>query len=360
MLYWLYQFQDHFSALNVLRYISVRAALAAIISMLFILVLGPMMTRFLVSFQYVEHIRRNHEGLYEKHKDKGKTPTMGGLMILLSVSVALLICTNLNNFYVHIIFLTMLAFGSIGWCDDVLKAKGAEKKGLSVKTKFFAQMMFTIFIGGLIYAHDPDHASLTFPFLKNMSVDLGWMYLVFMFCVILGTCNAVNITDGLDGLATGSLLLSFAAYAILAYVVGHVGWSHYLQITYLPGTGELVVVCASLVGACLGFLWFNSHPASVFMGDTGSLTLGGLLGIIAILIKQELLLICVGGVFVIETMSVIIQVVYYKCTKKRFFLIAPLHHHFEMKGIPESKIVIRFWIMAVIFTIIGLATLKIR
>lgn len=358
--YSLYYLHEHFSYLNVLRYISFRAAMAAATALFCALFLGPWVVRVLTRFQCLENISRDHEGLYEKHKGKSSTPSMGGFIILGAIVLALLLWADWSNFYIQIVMGSLVAMGFLGFVDDYLKCRGREQKGLGMKTKFFWQLVFVVFIGSLIYVHNPDHLSLTFPFVKDFSWNLGWVYVCFMFLVILATCNAVNITDGLDGLAAGTLVMSFSAYLLIAYIAGHYGLSHYLHLPYVPGAGELTVVCAAAVGGCLGFLWFNAHPASVFMGDTGSLTLGSLLGLVAVLVKQELLLLIVGGVFVVETCSVIIQIVYCKCTGKRFFLIAPIHHHFEMKGIPETKIVIRFWIIAALCAIVGICTIKIR
>lgn len=308
----------------------------------------------------MEKISDDHEELYEKHKNKEKTPSMGGIVILAALLVSVLIWSDVTNFYIQMALLSIGCIGVLGFVDDYRKCLGTHGKGLKIRTKFFWQLMFTVFIGGMIYRHNPEHLSLTVPFLKNVVIELGWLYVIFMFLVILSTCNAVNITDGLDGLASGTLITAFMTYFILAYVAGHVGLSHYLHVLYIPGSGELAVLCAATIGACLGFLWFNAYPASIFMGDTGSLTLGSLLGLVAILVKQELVLLVVGGVFVIETISVIIQIAVFKTTGKRFFLIAPIHHHFEMKGLPETKIVIRFWIVSVLFALIGLSTLKLR
>ncbi|OED35377.1 phospho-N-acetylmuramoyl-pentapeptide-transferase [PVC group bacterium (ex Bugula neritina AB1)] len=345
---------------NVFQYISFRAVCAALTSLCFSLLFCPLIRKMIMRLNMLENISDVHEGLYEKHQKKQGIPSMGGILIILAIFFALILWADLKNFYIQIGVLVIIGMGLLGFVDDMMKAFSREKKGLTMKNKFLCQVVLTAGIGFLIYRHDPEALFLTIPFFKNISIDLGWLYIGLMFLVILGTCNAVNVTDGLDGLATGSLIMSFSAYAVFAYVVGHRYLSEYFYVLHIPGVGELAVFCAAVIGACMGFLWFNTNPASIFMGDTGSLTLGGALGVVAILVKQELILIIIGGVFVIEMLSVIIQIIFFKTTGRRFFLIAPLHHHFEMKGLSETQIVVRFWILAIVFSLIGLLTLKLR
>jgi phospho-N-acetylmuramoyl-pentapeptide-transferase len=357
----LYPLKTYFSALNLFRYITFRAAGAAVTSLLISLIIAPIIIKFLKKFHFGEKINNVHEKLYEKHKSKEGIPTMGGIILLISICISVLLWADLSNVYIRIGLITILWLGVIGFIDDYLKCIAKKSKGLSAKTKFLGQILLFIGIGVWFSLYCPDKFYIIFPFFKNIVVYIGVFYFVVLFFVIVGTSNAVNLTDGLDGLAIGCVIIAAAAYAVLSYISGNTIFSSYLSIPFINGAGELSIFCTAIIGAGLGFLWFNSYPAQVFMGDTGSLALGGIIGIIAVMIKQELLLIIVGGVFVIEALSVIIQVVYFKKTGgKRFFLISPLHHHFEMKGLQEPKIVVRFWILAIIFAVISLCTLKIR
>jgi phospho-N-acetylmuramoyl-pentapeptide-transferase len=296
------------------------------------------------------------------HKTKEGTPTMGGILIVLTILMSTFLWTDLLNKQVLIMFFATIFFGVIGFIDDYVKLT-KKKRGLSIRVKFLAQVLLTagIFIFMLFSPETKEVANkLSLPFYKTPIVVGGVLYLIFILFVICGSSNAVNLTDGLDGLAIGCVLITAATYGVLCYIVGHIKFAEYLGTSYIPGSGELTVYCASILGAGLGFLWFNSHPASVFMGDVGSITLGGVIGVIAVLIKKELLLLIVGGVFVMEAVSVILQVGSFKLRGKRIFAMAPIHHHFEMRGWPESKVTIRFWIIAVICALIGLGSLKLQ
>jgi phospho-N-acetylmuramoyl-pentapeptide-transferase len=286
---------------------------------------------------------------------------MGGLLILCAVVCSTLLWANLTNAYVWIMLLIILGYGVIGFVDDYLKVIKKQNKGLSAAQKFSSQVLLAIVVGGLLYM-DPDFDTrVTIPFFKKISPDLGWGYIVFAALVIVGTSNAVNLTDGLDGLAIGPVTIAAVTYMIFAYVAGHIKIAEYLQINYVAGSGELSVLCGALGGAGLGFLWFNAYPAQIFMGDVGSLSLGGALGTVAVVTKQEILLVLVGGLFVIEALSVIFQVGFFKMTNGgRIFRMAPLHHHFELKGLPEPKIIVRFWIIAIALALISMSTLKLR
>jgi phospho-N-acetylmuramoyl-pentapeptide-transferase len=292
---------------------------------------------------------------------KQGTPTMGGILILFSVFMTTIIWGNLSNHYVNILLLTLLLFGFIGFVDDYLMQIKKRNMGFSAKGKFLIQVLFGLIIGWLIYKCPDFNSTLTIPFFKDISPDLGIWYIPFACLVIVATSNAVNLTDGLDGLAIGPYIVASVTYMFFAYVAGHLQIAEYLHLRHIASAGEIAVVCGTLAGAGLGFLWFNAHPAQIFMGDSGSIPLGGILGTIAIITKQEILLLIVGGLFVIEALSVIIQVSYFKLTKgKRIFRMAPLHHHFELKGWHESKVIVRFWIISITLALLSLSTLKIR
>jgi phospho-N-acetylmuramoyl-pentapeptide-transferase len=349
----------HFSVLNLFRYITFRAAYATVTALALCFILGPPVIRFL-------RRRRVNEAIYEeapeRHLAKGGTPTMGGILILAAILIPTLLWADLTNRFVHVVIFATLWLGVLGFVDDYRKLRG-HRRGIPKHVKLFWQTLLGIVIGLylMFYPFSPEVATRTsLLFFKNSFLPLGYFYVIFVALVIVGTSNAVNLTDGLDGLATGILLFAAAAYAAMSYVTGHSKIAEYLNVLFLNGSGELAVFCAAIVGAALGFLWFNAHPAQIFMGDTGSLALGGAIGTVAVLIKQEILLLIVGGVFVIEAGSVILQVIYYRWRGKRLFKMAPLHHHFEMLGWSESKIVVRFWILAAIFALIALSTLKIR
>jgi phospho-N-acetylmuramoyl-pentapeptide-transferase len=287
---------------------------------------------------------------------------MGGSMILFAVAISTLLCADLSNRYIWVVLLVTLAHGVIGFVDDYKKVLLGNSDGLSAKAKYFWQSVVAASAAVYLFntAQVPAETQLIVPFFKNVTLNLGWGYVVLTYFVIVGTSNAVNLTDGLDGLAIMPTVLIAAALAIFAYLSGHINFSQYLQIPFIPKSGELMVFCAALVGAGLGFLWFNAYPAMVFMGDVGALALGAALGIVAVLVRQEIVLVVMGGVFVMETISVIIQVASYKIRKKRVFLMAPIHHHFELKGWPEPRVIVRFWIISVILVLIGLSTLKLR
>ncbi|GAB4325782.1 MAG: phospho-N-acetylmuramoyl-pentapeptide-transferase [Candidatus Zixiibacteriota bacterium] len=355
-----YPLSDSFSAFNLFRYITFRSAYAVVTALVIAIWFGPAIVAALKRMQIRESIRK--EGP-QTHLAKEGTPTMGGIIILLSIVVPTLLWADLTNRYIQLILGVTIGMGIIGWIDDYYKAVKHQRKGLVARKKLAGQLVLGLALGIILYAWPPAPeftTSTDVPFLKNVVLPLGIFYIPFVLFVVAGASNAVNLSDGLDGLAIGLSGIAFIAFAGLCYVTGRVDFSRYLAITYLPGAGELTVYCAATLGAALGFLWFNSYPAEVFMGDTGALALGGALGAIAILIKKEILLVILGGVFVIEALSVIIQVLSYRYTGKRVFRMAPLHHHFELLGWPESKVVVRFWIIGVICALITLSTLKIR
>jgi len=361
MLYYLFQYlTKYISGLNLFRYITTRAAMAAITALVISLIFGPLFLRLLHRYQVKEKIRE--EGP-QTHKAKEGTPTMGGIMILFAVMVPTLLWADLANRFVLLILMVTVWMGIIGFMDDFLKAKKLQHRGMVGRKKLIGQILCGLIFGLLLYYYPPSGVFSTdtgIPFFKNYILKLGILYIPFIIVVITGTSNAVNLTDGLDGLAIGLSAFCFIAFAGLTYISGRADFSSYLAIEYMPGSSELAVYCAAVIGASLGFLWFNAPPAQVFMGDTGALALGGALGAIAILIKKELLLVIVGGVFVAEALSVILQVVSYRLRAKRIFKMAPLHHHFELLGWKESKVVVRFWIVGAIFALLTLSTLKIR
>ncbi len=351
---------DQFGVFNVFRYITFRTAGAVVTALVLSLVLGPWFIRKLRRLQVGQNIRELGP---KAHQVKAGTPTMGGLLILFALITATLLWARLDDHLVWMAVGTTLAFGAIGFGDDFLKVRRHRNLGLTSRAKLVLQGLVAAVAGTALlylparYAFEP---TLTFPFFKALVLDLGVFYVLFVMVVLVGASNAVNLTDGLDGLAIGSTLVAASTYAIFTYVAGHKLVAAYLQIPWIPGVGEVAIFCGGLVGASLGFLWFNSHPAEVFMGDVGSLALGGAIGIVAVLSKQELVLVLVGGLFVLEAGSVILQVSSFKLTGKRVFRMAPLHHHFELKGWAEPKIIVRFWILAVLFALISLSTLKLR
>lgn len=361
MLYYLFlELTNYVSGLNLFRYITTRATAAAVTALVISLIFGPMFLRLLHKYQVSEKIRE--EGP-ESHKAKEGTPTMGGIMILFAIIVPTLLWADLSNRFILLILLVTVWMGAIGFMDDYLKAKKHQARGLVGRKKLIGQITCGLIFGILLYYFSPVDGFSTetsIPFFKNYVLDLGIFYIPFIILVITGTSNAVNLTDGLDGLAIGLSAFCFIAFAGLTYISGRADFSDYLAIEYLPGSGELAVYCASVIGASMGFLWFNARPAQVFMGDTGALALGGALGAVAILIKKELLLVIVGGVFVAEALSVIIQVISFRLRAKRIFKMAPLHHHFELSGWSESKVVVRFWIIGAICALLTLSSLKIR
>jgi len=377
MLYYLlyHVLQKYFSPLNVFRYITIRTVYASLTAMFLALVFGPWLIRRLRELQIGQYIRE--EGP-QQHKKKAGTPTMGGVLIVLSTAVPVLLWADLTNAFVLISLFALIGFSAIGFIDDYAKVAKKQSLGLTSKRKFLLQVLVSVVVGvGLLErsTHSAYSTQLIVPFLKKFHPDLvihslisseHWWplafvpFLLFVTIVITGSSNAVNLTDGLDGLAIGCTVIAAGALTVLTYVSSNARWSTYLDIQFIPRVGELTVFCGALVGASLGFLWYNAHPAEVFMGDVGSLSLGGTLGVIAVIIKQEILLFFIGGIFVIEALSVIVQVGSFKLRGKRVFRMAPIHHHFELLGWSESKVIVRFWILALVFALFALTTLKLR
>jgi phospho-N-acetylmuramoyl-pentapeptide-transferase len=362
MLYYLlYPLKDLWFGFNVFRYITFRAAMACLTAFLISVICGPFVISALKKLSFGENIRREYvESLYNLHKHKEGTPTMGGVLIIFAVAASTILWADILDRYVLLPLAIFLLLGLLGFNDDYIKVVKKRNLGLRPLRKLLWQSAIGLFLALAIIAFTDVPTTLYIPFVKNFVVDLGTLYLLFVILVIAGSSNAVNLTDGLDGLATGCAIIVALTYSVLSYIAGHAGFSSYLHIFYLHGAGELSVFCASMVGAGLGFLWFNSHPANVFMGDTGSLAIGGGIGAVAVLIKKELLLLLVGGIFVMEAISVIMQIIWFKATKKRLFLMSPIHHHFQLLGWPESKITIRLWIIAIILALSSLATLKLQ
>jgi phospho-N-acetylmuramoyl-pentapeptide-transferase len=316
------------------------------------------MIRKLAEMQVGQYIRDDGP---KTHLDKAGTPTMGGTLIILSIVVSILLWSDLTNFYVWITLFVVVGYGLVGFIDDYLMQVKKQSKGLSVRTKLVWQAIIALIAGFLVYISPDFSTQITIPFFKNVSPDFGWGYIIFAAFVIVGASNAVNLTDGLDGLAIGPVIIAATTYMIFAYVAGHVKIANYLQINYVSGSGELAIFCGAIAGSGMGFLWFNTYPAQIFMGDVGSLSLGAFLGTVAVITKQEILLVLVGGLFVIEALSVIFQVSFFKMTSgKRIFRMAPLHHHFELKGWPEPKVIVRFWIIAIALAMLAMSTLKLR
>lgn len=345
---------------NLFRYISFRTGGAVMTALILSFFIGPAMIRWLKSLQGAGQPIRDDGP--ETHFKKAGTPTMGGLMILLSVSLSTILWADLNNPFIWVTLLVMIGFGIIGFGDDYLKLTKKNTKGLPGKLKLVGQFLIAgIATWGIVSFLPANIATgVAIPFLKDTFVPLGFFFIIWSMLVMVGSSNAVNLTDGLDGLAIVPVAIAAASFGLIAYVVGRADFSEYLQISHVPGTAELSIICGALVGGAMGFLWYNAPPAMIFMGDTGSLAMGGVLGTIALIVKHELVLLIIGGLFVVETLSVIIQVVSFKLTGKRVFKMAPIHHHFEKCGWPESTVVIRFWIIAVVLAIIGLSTLKLR
>jgi len=355
-----YPLSSDYPIFNVFRYITFRSAYSGVTALALSLILGTYMIRLLQKYQIGEKIRQHGP---QHHNVKSGTPTMGGALIIFTFLLSTLLWANLSNSYIWIIIFSGLGFGAIGLYDDISKLKSGE--GLSVKAKLFCQTLLALGIGIYLVYLDPSRVeyatTLSVPFFKQLQPDLGIGYLFFIVFIIVGTSNAVNLTDGLDGLAIGPIIIATLTYTGIVYLSGHFKFAEYLDIQYIRESGEIAILGASVIGASLGFLWYNSYPAQMFMGDVGSLSLGGILGTIAVISKHELLLILVGGIFVIEALSVIIQVGYFKYSGgKRVFKMAPLHHHFEHSGWAEPKVIVRFWIVAVVLAMIGLSTLKLR
>jgi phospho-N-acetylmuramoyl-pentapeptide-transferase len=361
MLYWLFvSLQEAFSAFNVFRYISFRSGMAAFTSISIVLLLGKPFIRYIQRKQYGQAVRDDGP---QTHLKKKGTPTMGGVLILLGLSGGNLLWADLSNAYVWLLLAITWLFGLIGLLDDAKKVLYKDPKGLASRWKFRLQVFSALFVAWGLYTLQKETALngiLTFPFFKNFVIDMGPWYLAFAVFVIVGTSNAVNLTDGLDGLAIGPSIVNVATFFLLCYLGGNVIFANYLQIPYLPHIGELAVFCAALLAAGVGFLWFNAYPAQIFMGDVGALALGGAIGALAVATKQEILLVILGGIFVMETVSVIVQVVSFKLTGRRVFKMAPLHHHFELIGWPEPKVIVRFWIVSFLLALVALSTLKLR
>ncbi|GEO81821.1 phospho-N-acetylmuramoyl-pentapeptide-transferase [Pararhodospirillum oryzae] len=361
MLFHLSALADHVSALNVFRYLTFRAGGAVMTALLVAFLLGPSLIEWLKRKQRDGQPIRA-DGPESHLLTKKGTPTMGGVLILLGVAVATLLWADLSNGFVWAALALTLGYGAIGFADDYLKVTKRNTKGLPGRLKLLGQVSLALVITLWVISleHESQSTALAIPFFKDLLINLGWLYVPFAVFVMVGASNAVNLTDGLDGLAIVPVMIAAAVFMLIAYLVGNTIFANYLQIQFVPGTGELAVFCGALVGAALGFLWFNAPPAQVFMGDTGSLSMGGALGAISVVTKHEIVLAIVGGLFVLETISVIVQVTSYRLTGKRVFRMAPLHHHFEKKGWAEPTIVIRFWIIALILALVGLSTLKLR
>ncbi|WP_299230541.1 phospho-N-acetylmuramoyl-pentapeptide-transferase [uncultured Halomonas sp.] len=360
MLLYLAEFlAQYFSAFNVFEYLTLRMILATITALVLCLWLGPVMIRRLVEGQIGQAVRDDGP---QSHLSKAGTPTMGGAMILMAIAVSTLLWGDLANHYVWIVLAVTLGFGAIGWVDDYRKVVEKNPRGLPARWKYLWQSVIGLAAAVLLYATaaSPVETSLIVPLFKEFVLPLGLFYVVLAYLVIVGSSNAVNLTDGLDGLAIMPTVLVAMGLGIFAYASGNAVFAEYLQIPGIPGAGELAVFCATIAGAGLGFLWFNTYPAQVFMGDVGALALGAALGVVAVIVRQEIVLFIMGGIFVMETVSVILQVASYKLTGRRIFRMAPLHHHYELKGWPEPRVIVRFWIITVVLVLIGLATLKVR
>ena len=363
MFYYFSELRHLFFGFNIFKYITFRAAMAAVTTFALCVIIGPIFTRYLHARQIREKAKRDDcPDLHSFQSEKEGTPTMGGIFIIGSIVVSVLLWADLSNRYIILTLLTTLYLAVLGFADDYIKLSTRQthqRRGLRAKVKMLWEILLACFIGSYMYFSPGTTTKLDVPFFKGL-IDLGIFYIPFIALVIIGTSNAVNLTDGMDGLAIGCVLIVAATLGALCYVSGHATFSEYLFIPFVAGAGELTVYCTAILGASLGFLWFNSHPATIFMGDVGSLSLGGTIGVIAVFIKKELWLLILGGVFVLEAVSVILQVASVKIRKKRIFKVAPLHHHLQLCGWKESKIIIRFWIIGIILALLTLATLKIR
>lgn len=360
MLYWLAEYlQEYLRSFAVFQYLTVRAILGVLTALGISLLLGPWFIRRLTELRIGQSVRNDGP---QSHLSKSGTPTMGGALILSAIFISTLLWANLSNRYVWVVLIVTAIFGAVGWVDDYRKVAKRDSRGLPARWKYLWQSVAGLGAAVFLYytAQTPAETQLFIPFFKNVALDLGIFYIVFTYFVIVGTSNAVNLTDGLDGLAIMPSVMVAGALALIAYLTGHSQFSQYLHIAYIPGAGELAVFCCALVGAGLGFLWFNTYPAQVFMGDVGALALGAALGLIAVIVRHEIVLFIMGGIFVLETVSVILQVASFKLTGRRIFRMAPIHHHFELKGWPEPRVIVRFWIITLVLVLIGLATLKLR
>ena len=355
--YFLYPLRTWISAFNVFGYITFRAAMAMVTALVVTLVVGPWWIQWLRKRQFGQQVRDDGP---ETHKKKQGTPTMGGLMMLASIFVSAFLWADLGNLFVWLVIGVMGAYGLVGLADDFLKISAKNPKGLPGRYKLAGQVIGGGLLLGLLIWRANFDGQIDVPLFKDLSPNLGWLFIPFALTVLVGTSNAVNLTDGLDGLVTGPMAIVAGTFGLFAYAAGHAKISHYLQLISVPGAGELAVLCGAIVGACLGFLWFNTYPAQVFMGDVGALALGGAIGMIAVITKQELLLAIVGGIFVIEALSVMAQVISFKTRGRRIFKMAPIHHHFELKGWAEPQVIVRFWIIQILLAMIALSTLKLR
>ena len=360
MLIWLFEWlSQYYSGFNVFRYLTLRGICGVLTSITIFFIFGPAMIRKLSEYQIGQTIRMDGP---PTHFDKVGTPTMGGLLILFAVVVTTLLWADLGNRFVWVTLLTTILFGLIGWIDDYRKLVEKNPRGMGARNKFLGQTLVGFAAACFLYfsAQSPVETAFLVPLFKNVSIPLGVGFIVLAWFVIVGTSNAINLTDGLDGLAIMPTVMVAGALGIFAYVTGNSIFSEYLGIPYIPGAGEVLVFCAALVGSGLGFLWFNTYPAQVFMGDIGALSLGAAIGVVAVIVRQEIVLMIMGGIFVVETVSVILQVASYRLVGRRIFRMAPLHHHFELKGWPEPRVIVRFWIISLMLVLVGLATLKVR
>ncbi len=360
MLYELSHFlAQYHSGFNVFQYLTLRSILGVLTALSISLIVGPRLIRYLNNYNIGQSVRDDGP---ESHFGKAGTPTMGGTLILVAIVVSTLLWSDLSSRFVWVVLFVTIGFGVIGWVDDYKKIVYGNSGGLSARSKYFWQSVIGLSAALALFhtAQFPIETQLIVPFIKNILIDLGWMYVVLTYFVIVGSSNAVNLTDGLDGLAILPTVLVGGALGVFAYVTGNINFSGYLGIPYVPGVGEMVIFCGAIVGAGLGFLWFNTYPAQIFMGDVGALSLGAALGVTAVIVRQEIVLFIMGGIFVAETVSVMVQVASFKLTGRRVFRMAPLHHHYELKGWPEPRIIVRFWIITVVLVLVGLASLKVR
>jgi phospho-N-acetylmuramoyl-pentapeptide-transferase len=356
----LYPLRDYFFGFNIFKYITFRAIAGCGTSFFLFMLFYPRFVNFLYKKGLLEKVKRKGcEELYKYHRDKEGIPTSGGILIIISTLISSILFCDISSPYVLLALSSLIFLGTVGYLDDISKVKKS-KKGLKKRYKLLAQLAWGLFLGFILYIKPDYPSTIEIPFFKHIYLDIGILYLVFTAVVVIGTSNAVNLTDGLDGLAIGAVIIASGAFAVMAYITGNVKFSSYLFISYVPGAGELTVFLSSLIGASVGFLWYNAYPAEIFMGDSGALALGGAIATAAIIIKKELLLLIIGGLFVIETISVLIQIFSFRIRRKKVFYFAPIHHHFQVKGWPEPKIIVRFWIISTLFALLSLLTLKIR
>ena len=359
--YFIYPLKTYSIVFNIFRYITFRSIGASVTAFLICIVLGPPVIRWLATLSIHNDTKRSHaEQIHQFFKHKDKVPTMGGILIVMSVLISCFLWGNFSNSFFVLALVSLICYCVVGFLDDYIKLVSKSSKGLSARTKLFGQLIIGLSIGFILYCDPYFDKSLHLPFFKNSYFNLWILFIPFVMLILVGTSNAINLTDGLDGLAIGCFLIAMGVFALMSYIVGRVDYSAYLEIQHIERAGELTIFCAAMIGAGAGFLWYNSYPATIMMGDTGSLSLGGALGIVAILIKKEFVLVVVGGIFVWEALSVILQVSSFKFTRKRIFLMSPFHHHLQLKGWPESKVTIRLWIIAFICALIGISMLKLQ